>query len=209
MDFDRFAVILRKTPVINSILGMDRDMIFIDVRLKNEDIRILQAAVGKDLDRIEHDEFVETNTSSQAVRFVLGDARFYLYSFTEPLDYYGAEEDVAVWSVKEKEYLLIVNKSFVSTSIQEKITAIHIVQEHQRLFENSQQTYDVWVTRGIIIDFGDHELAFEKPIWFSEDILIHKGNNLIERFQPVEEICKSGKWKDGITMECSREIMTL
>jgi len=188
---------------------MDRDMVFIDVRLKNEDIQILQAAVGKDLDRIEHDEFVITNTSSQAVRFVLGDALFYLYSFTEPLDYYGAEEDVAVWSMEEKEYPLIANKSFVSTSVQEKIAAIRIVQEHQRLFENSLQTYDVWVTRGIIINFGDYELAFEKPVWFSEDIVIRKGHNLIEKFQPVEELCKSEKWKDGVTMECSREIVTL
>ena len=184
-------------------------MVSIDVRLKDEDVQILRAAVGKNLDRIEHDEFVFTNASSQAVRFVLGNAIFYLYSFTEPLDYYGAEEDVAVWSVEEKEYPLIADKSFVTTPIQEKISAIRIVQEHQRLFENAQQTYDVWVTRGIIIDFGDHELAFEKPVWFSEDIVIRKGYDLIEKFQPVEEICKAGKWKDGVTMECSREVVTL
>ena len=123
-------------------------MVSIDVRLKNEDIQILQAAVGKTLDRVEHDEFVFTNTSSQAVRLVLGDAPFYL-------------------------------------------------------------TYDVWVTRGIIIEFGDHELAFEKPVWFSEDIVIRRGYDLIEKFQPVEEICKAGKWKDGVIMKCSREVMTL
>ena len=184
-------------------------MVSIDVRLKNEDIQILQAAVGKTLDRVEHDEFVFTNTSSQAVRLVLGDAPFYLYSFTEALDYYGAEEDVAVWSVEEKEYPLIANKNFVTTPMQEKIAAVRIVQEHQMLFENAQQTYDVWVTRGIIIEFGDHELAFEKPVWFSEDIVIRRGYDLIEKFQPVEEICKAGKWKDGVIMKCSREVMTL
>ena len=170
-------------------------MVSIDVRLKNEDIQILQAAVGKTLDRVEHDEFVFTNTSSQAVRLVLGDAPFYLYSFTEALDYYGAEEDVAVWSVEEKEYPLIADKNFVTTPIQEKIAAVRIVQEHQMLFENAQQTYDVWVTRGIIIEFGDH--------------VIRRGYDLIEKFQPVEEICKAGKWKDGVIMKCSREVMTL
>ena len=184
-------------------------MVNIDVRLKKEDIQILQSAVGKKLDRIEHDEFVFTNTSSQTVRLVLGDELFYLYSFTEPLDYYGTEEDVAVWSVEEKEYPLIADKSFVTTPFQEKITAIRIVQEHQMLFDNARQTYDVWVTRGIIIEFGDHELAFEKPVWFSEDIVIRKGYDLLEEFQPVEEICKAGKWKDEITMECSREEVIL
>lgn len=184
-------------------------MVSIDVRLKKEDVQILQSIVGKKLDRIEHDEFVFTNTSSQAVKFDLGDALFYLYSFTEPLDYFGAEEDVAVWSVEEKEYPLIADKNFVTTPIQEKIAVVRIVQEHQMLFENAQQTYDVWVTRGIIIEFGDHELAFEKPVWFSEDIVIRKGYDLLEKFQPVEEICKAGKWKEGVTMECSREVMTL
>ena len=164
-------------------------MVSIDVRLKKEDVQILQSIVGKKLDRIEHDEFVFTNTSSQAVKFDLGDALFYLYSFTEPLDYFGAEEDVAVWSVEEKEYPLIADKNFVTTPIQEKIAVVRIVQEHQMLFENAQQTYDVWVTRGIIV--------------------IRKGYNLLEKFQPVDEICKAGKWKDGVTMECSREVMTL
>ena len=69
--------------------------------------------------------------------------------------------------------------------------------------------YDVWVTRGIIIDFDNHELAFEKPVWFSEDIVIRKGYNLSEKFQPTEEICKAGKWKDGVMMECSREVVIL
>ena len=112
-----------------------------------------------------------------------------MYSFTGPLDYYGAEEDAEVWSVEEKEHPMIADKSFITTPIQETITAVRIVQEHQMLFENAQQTYDVWVTRGIIIEFGDHELAFEKPVWFSEDIVIRKGYDLFEKFQLVEEIC--------------------
>ena len=184
-------------------------MVSLDLRLKNDDVWILQTTVGEILDMIEYDEFVFTNTSSQAVRFVLGNVSFYLYSFTEPIDYFGAEEDVAVWSVEDKEYPLIAEKNFVKTPIKEKVASIRIVQEHQKMYECSQQTYDVWVTRGIIIDFGNHELAFEKPVWFSEDIVIWKGYNLIEKFQPVEEICKAEKWKDGVTVECSREVVTL
>jgi len=43
-------------------------------------------------------------------------------------------------------------------------------------------------------------LAFEKPVWFSEDIVIRRGYDLIEKFQPVEEICKTGKWNaNGFT----------
>ena len=184
-------------------------MISIDARLKTEDIQILKMAVGKTMEKIEHDEFVFTNTSSQAVRFNMEDARFYLYSFTEPLDYFGSEEEVAIWSVEEKEYPMIADKKFVSIPIKEKVAAVRIVQEQQKLFENSQQLYDVWVTRGIILDFSDYEMAFEKPVWFSEDIVIRKGYNLIEKFQPVDEICKAGKWKKGVIMECSRQVVSI
>lgn len=86
-------------------------MVSLDLRLKNDDVRILQTTVGEILDMIEYDEFVFTNTSSQAVRFVLGNVSFYLYSFTEPIDYFGAEEDVAVWSVEDKEYPLFAEKT--------------------------------------------------------------------------------------------------
>lgn len=192
-----------------SILRRGRAVVNIDIRLKAEDVQILQSIIGSILNKIEHDEFMFSNTSSQVVKFVLEDSFFYLYSFTEELDYFGAEEDVAVWSVEKKELPFVTEKDFVSTPIKEKVTSVQIVQEHQELFENNQKTYDVWVTRGIIIDFEDHELAFEKPIWFSEDIVIRKGYNLIEKFQPVEEICKAENWKDGVKMLCSREVITL
>ena len=184
-------------------------MVKIDVRLKKEEVQILQTAVGKLLNKVEHDEFIFTNTTTQAVRFDLEDACFYLYSFTEAFDYYGSEEEVAIWTVEEKEYPFIKEKEFVSTPIKEKISAIKIVQEHQELFENNQQTYDVWVTRGIIVELGDHEVAFEKPAWFSEDIVIRKGYNLIETFRPIEEITKAERWRDGVKMNCYRKIVYL
>lgn len=184
-------------------------MINIDTRINSEGLRILQSVIGKTINRIEHDEFMFTNTSSQAVKFVSEEGTFYLYSFTETLDYYGSEEDVAVWSVEKQEYPFIGDKNFISMPIKEKVSAIHLLQEHQMLFEHSRQTYDVWLTRGIIIDFGDHEVAFEKPVWFSEDIVIWKGYNLEEKFQPVEDICKAENWAEEVSMECIREIVTL
>lgn len=185
------------------------NMISIDIRLKDHETKILQATVGNTLENIKHDTFIFSNTSSQAVKIDMTNASFYLYSFTEPLDYYGSQEDVAVWSIEEKTYPLITNKSFINTPIKEKVVKTQIVQEHQMLFENSRQTYDIWLTRGIIFNFGEHEVAFEKPVWFSEDIVIWKGYDLIEKFQPVENICKTEKWKDGARMECSRKVITL
>ena len=176
----------------------------IDIRLKEAERNILKSFIGKTLDSIDHDEFMFTNASSQAVRFNVGGKATYLYSFTEPLDYYGSTEDVAVWSVEDKEYPLIKSKSFISFPVRDVITGVSLVQENQRLFDQEIQTYDVWVTRGIILFFKDYQIAFEKPVWFSEDIFIRKGYSLSDGFTPVARITRPDNWGEGISMKCER-----
>ena len=181
----------------------------IDVRLKEADQLLLRSLIGKTLESVEHDEFTFTNTSSQAVRFNIDGERLYLYSFTEPLDYYGSIEDVAIWSVERTEYPMIPNKTFIKAPVQQTIVGIALVQENQKLYNQDEQTYDVWVTRGIIIDLGDHQISFEKPIWFSEDIIIRKGYKLAKQFSPVEMLTEADNWADGIRLECCRTIVHL
>lgn len=181
----------------------------IDIRLKETDLQILKSFIGKQLESIEHDEFIFTNTSSQAVRFNINDEGVFLYSFTEPLDYYGSTEDVAVWSVEKTEYPMVADKSFIKMPVRQDIKGISLVQENQRMFDQGKQTYDVWVTRGIIVDLGDHQIAFEKPIWFSEEIIIRKGYDLQDTFKPVEDIVNTENWNYGIEMKCNRIIEVL
>jgi len=181
----------------------------IDIRLKEADLQILKSVIGEPLENIEHDEFIFTNTSSQVVRFNINGEQIYLYSFTEPLDYYGSIEDVAVWSVEKTEYPLIAEKDFIKMPIKQTITSITLVQENQQMYDHGEQTYDVWVTRGIIIDFGDHQLSFEKPVWFSEDIIIRKGYDLLNAFKPVADITNAENWNEGIELKCNRIIEIL
>ena len=176
----------------------------IDIRLKDTDKELLQSFIGTTLQSIEHDEFVFTNSSSQAVRLNVNNQVAYLYSFTESLDYFGSTEDVAVWSVESTEYPMILSKSFITMPVQQAITGVSILQEHQMLFDHGTQTYDVWVTRGIIFDLGDHQISFEKPVWFSEEIIIRKGYDLLNSFRPVDDIENADIWEDGIEMKCER-----
>lgn len=67
------------------------------------------------------------------------------------MDYYGQEEDVAVWSVEQNEYPIVANKSFIRMPVKQQLQSIMLVQENQQLFENAEQVYDVWLTRGIIL----------------------------------------------------------
>ncbi|MCF0134850.1 MAG: hypothetical protein HUJ69_00325 [Lachnospiraceae bacterium] len=181
----------------------------IDRRLSSASMNLLADLVGKTMVSIEHDEFTFTNTSSQVVKFNAKDSSFFLYSFTEPLDYYGKEEDVAVWSFEQIEYPILENKVFITIPVQRRIHSICVVQENQQLYEQDKQIYDVWLTRGVIFDFGDYQFAFEKPIWFSEDIIIRKGYNLLTMFRSENEIEMSGNWTNGISIKCTRSTTVL
>lgn len=182
-------------------------MIIIDKRLNSNEMSILRQLIGKKIVSFMHDEFNFNNSSSQVVGIETELGMVYLYNFTEPLDYYGSVEDVAVWKLTKERYKFVDNKNLISSPVGETVKEIRIVQENQKLFENGTQTYNVWVTRGIIFDFGDHQFAFEKPVWFSEDIYVHKGYDLITKFTSTDEFVNDD-WCDGCKAECERKIVS-
>ena len=59
-----------------------------------------------------------------------------------------------------------------------------------------------------MIDLHIHTCASDgtDDIWFSEDIIFQQGRNLIYKFEPVEEFCKS--WSEPYRGECTREIIS-
>lgn len=180
----------------------------IDIRLKPNEIAILKSFIGNKMQSYQHDDFYFTPTSSQAVSITTNDDKtYYLYSFTESQDYFGTPEDVALWSFTDERLPIIDHKSFISTPVDEVIKGIKVVQENQRVFCGNEQTYDVWVTRGIIFDLGDREIAFEKDIWFSEQIVVHKGYELLSQFAPAERFGEN--WDNNVRTECIRSILDL
>lgn len=183
-------------------------MVCIDKGFTDKEIGILKSLVGKKLIAFHHDEFHFTNSSSQLVCIESEAGTTYLYSLTEPLDYYGSVEDVAIWTISDERYKFVDKKQLISSFVNETVNKIYVIQENQRLFESGQQTYDVWITRGIIFDFSKHQFSFEKPIWFSEDIYIRKGYKLINEFAGTDKFVNDD-WSEGCTAECERHVITL
>ncbi len=180
----------------------------IDIRFDEQEKHLLRSLIGKRLKSYRHDEFRFTPTSTQAVQIEMeGDAPYYLYSFAEEQDYYGVNEDVAVWSFSDVKLPIIDKKQFIMTPVGEEIKNIHLVQENQRTYENSEQKYNVWLTRGIILDMGENQIAFEKDRWFSEEIIVHKGYDLVDQFASTNDFGKD--WDSDVTVECSREVISL
>lgn len=174
----------------------------IDIRLKSDEVSKLRSMIGKELSAYLHDEFQYTQSSSQVVEVVVGDKKYYIYSFTEEQDYFGTPEDVAVWSVTDEKLPIVDKKTFVRTPVNETIKGITLIQENQRVFNDGGQTYDVWLTRGMVFDLGERQVAFEKDVWFSEEIIVHRGYDLSSRFSSTDNF--GDDWDKSLRTECSR-----
>ena len=162
--------------------------------------------------RYKSDPFDYTPSSFGLVGIITEDNSCAFTNTIEVLDYYGAKEDVAVFRLEERpeEQIesLLQDTKMIKVPVNRVIREIQIVNEHQKLFEGEKQTYDVWVTRGVIFIMDDGlEVSFEKNVWFSEMITVDRGENLIEKFDPTSEFTED--WEAPEHAECVREIIRL
>ena len=145
-------------------------------------------------------------TAYPAAILQIEDQTYYLYNFTEPLDYYGYVDDVARMTLSTTRETVVDSYGHLQTiPVNRTIQDVHLVQEHQMLFENGEQLYDVYVTRGILLDFWRLEISFEKPVWFSEDIFITIGHDVLKTFTPTKDFEED--WMEGCVGKCSRELV--
>ena len=124
----------------------------VDVVNKN----ILKRVVGENLksiyceEELVRDKSKMTTFSSAVVKLIVKDNIYNITAFEkEEYDYYGAEEEVAIFELEVEPYSekKVVEYGGVRTEINKKIKSIKIVNENQKLFENGKQTYDVKITR--------------------------------------------------------------
>ncbi len=80
--------------------------------------------------------------------------------------------------------------------------------DYQELFYKDNKNYDVWLTRGIIFDMDDGlEISLEKDIWFSENIYVDQGYNLIEKYANTNDF--ENDWDSTYTAKASRRIVEI
>lgn len=184
----------------------------IDIRFSPSDMSIIQNMVGKRMLKYKCDPFEFSTSVYGIVGISIEGASYAFTNYTEVMDYYGDQEDVALFKIQSMPFSdihsLIKKQVMIETPVDSIISEITIVNERQQLFENDEQIYEVLLTRGIIFKFADgHELSFEKSIWFSEDIAVEKGYNLIDRFTPTADFSEG--WSGNYRGECSRELISL
>ena len=172
------------------------------------DETVIKSWVGKQFVEYKCDPFDFTNSVTQIVGFTIGEATYRLTNIQETVDYYGTDEDIAVFSVNaaEKEAIksAFSETEQIITPIMGDITKIMLVNENQCV-ESEGKSYDVWLTRAIIFVVDGREISFEKDcVPFSEEIIIRRGYNLVEKISDEKEFLEG--WNDDAKATCKREI---
>ena len=175
------------------------------------DRNLVQSFVGQQFKKYRCDEFVFTNSVTQIVGIYIGDSVIKLSNEQEAVDYFGNKENIAIFKIMESKDSEIVS-AFLNTEQKDNpvngiIDEIILVEENQQVFERGSQTYDVWLTRGIIFNVDGREISFEKQnVPFSEEINIQRGDDLIGIYGDVGEF--SEEWSAEIKAIATREIIT-
>ena len=183
-----------------------------DIRFDTSMMALLNHLIGRELTKYKCDPFIFSPLVYGIAGVCTKDLSIAFTNTIEVMDHYGQLEDVAVFRVsampEEKICSMVKGKNMQEIHIQQKISEIQVVNENQRLFNNEVQTYDVWITRGVIFKLADNlEISFEKNVWFSEMITVERGYNLLEKFSPVSRFTEN--WEGNYRGECTREIITL
>ena len=181
----------------------------IDMRF---DCHMVKSMIGQHFQKYRCDPFVFTKSVTQIVGLYIGDEVYKLTNMQETVDYYGVTEDIAVFNMEPSEdgeiKSAFMDVTQIDTPVNGLIDSITLINEHQQVFQNNEQTYDVWLTRGIIFEVDGREISFEKQnIPFSEEIDIQRGYELIKNYSNVNDFSEG--WDPGIHAVATREIVTI
>ena len=179
-----------------------------DMRFNIDTIKNL---IGKCFIKYKCDEFKFTNSVTGTVGIYIDDLVYEFRNEQETVDYFGVTDEYAVFkminSTDDNIQSFFLNTEQISTPVREKISKIIVINENQKLYKDGIQTYDVWLTRGIIFCLDEREIAFQKDmVPFSEEIYINKGYNLIDTFEENNNFCGDWDEAEGYRGECTRNI---
>ena len=191
------------------ILIWKTNMNTIDMRFN---VNVIKGLIGKKFIKYKCDAFDFTNSVTQIVGIYIGECVFSLTNIQENVDYFGDVDDVAICrfteTVDDSVKSAFKDTEMITTPVRGTIDKIILINENQKLFRNGEELYNVWLTRAIIFCVDGREISFEKDnVPFSEEIIIQRGYDLIEKLSDEKEFLTS--WSEGLVPECTRDIIEI
>ena len=184
-------------------------MIKTDMRFDQE---LIKTFIGKNFKQYKCDPFVYTNSVSQICGIYIDDEIYALKNIQQVVDYFGTQDDIAVFSLAKAEESEIKscyeNTEQIITPAKEAIESVTLINEHQTITKDGVQEYDVWLTRGIIIKTTSREYSFAKStVPFSEEIEIFKGDDALSQYEDGSDFLEG--WDEGIEPNVEQEVVVL
>ena len=184
----------------------------IDKRFSDSNMNALKNMIGKKMLKLKCDAFLFSTSVYGIVGISMEDCAYSFTNLVEVADYFGQNEDVAMFKMKRMAFeeicSMIQGQEMIIHPIESIVSNVYVVNEQQLLFKNDVQIYEVWITRGVIFQFEDtHEISLEKNIWFSEDISVEKGYDLLHRFASPTEFEES--WSGEYRGSCLRDVIKI
>lgn len=186
----------------------------IDISFGQHSRDILKKSIGKSFDNYKTNPFENLASVYGIVGLKIAGKYLKLTNFTVPMKRYGIAEDVAVMKLEEcfasDIKTCIIDGKMIEHPVNSQITKVVVVNEKQTLEKSMGEKYVMYLTRAIIYTMEDGlEIAFEKPVWFSEMINIKRGYNLLNQIVAIDIFLEEWEDCEGCQASCERTTIEL
>lgn len=165
------------------------------------DKALIQSLIGKKMIKYKHAEFIYTNTVTETLGFEVDNSVFELNNDFVKIDYLSIDDEATIFSIFKSNWNKVesmINDDINETIINEKIKKIILVNDHTLVNINEKIEYDMWDTKAIIFFFENYEICFAKEdCWFSQQIEVYKGHDLIEKISNGKELVDDFNLRDS------------
>lgn len=149
------------------------------------DITLIKSFVGRTLTKYMHADFIYTNSVTGILGFQIGNDVYELTNEYETMDFLSLDNESTVFRISATRWDKVesmINNGINETSVNEIIRKIILVNDHTTIKIGQNVKYDMWDTKVIIFCFEKNEICFMKQdCWFSQEIEIYKGHDLLEK----------------------------
>lgn len=180
---------------------------------------LLKALIGETLTKIRHDRFDFATVSFLRVTFFFEDGNIYeLENSTELTDFmwddYG-KEDVAVFKFQKTEDKGIDYKygfdnypAQIEMPIHELIKDIIVIEDKVKAYDKSNNNliseYDY--VKGVIFVFDGYKYCFYRGSWFSDDIIINRGEMPETKIGKIDDDWEWGEQRYSVNTRTFRSL---
>lgn len=187
-------------------------MKFTNASLPKSQKELLKTLINQTIIEFVHDEYEDSSNpySYMTVWFITCDNIFEIHYESQPLNYFGEIDDVAVVSIKkvEREEVKssLVGHKLVHDTINKQLINIALVEDTQIFVENGVNKQAYTFVSALIFDFKTTKLMLTFDGGFSEMIDIYRGPHA-EKYlpAPIDDIPE----EERARFQATREIYNL